>query len=168
VRAALVQTEDLLNEPTAALPKNATEAQLEAATMPVIGSANIAFLDRNSTDGPNARTVKVESTFWISTVVYTVDVKTKFTARTTGPPLVLDALETDKFTKDTVPTFVFPTNMDVEVGKYSVEATQIQYSQTVNLIFNGLVWPHISVATLISVRPVLIKNAERLPPKPRL
>jgi hypothetical protein len=26
---------------------------------------------------------------------------------------------------------------------------QIQYSQTVNLNFNGLTWPHVSVATLV-------------------
>jgi hypothetical protein len=30
-----------------------------------------------------------------------------------------------------------------------VESTQIQYSQQVFLNFNGLTWPHISVATLV-------------------
>jgi hypothetical protein len=32
--------------------------------------------------------------------------------------------------------------------------TQIQYSQTVILNFNGLAWPHVSVATLVSTAPI--------------
>jgi len=32
--------------------------------------------------------------------------------------------------------------------------TQIQYSQTVFLNFNGLSWPHVSVATLMPSAPI--------------
>ena len=37
--------------------------------------------------------------------------------------------------------------------KIKVPGIQIQYSQTVNLVFGGLVWPHISVATLVPTDP---------------
>jgi hypothetical protein len=35
-----------------------------------------------------------------------------------------------------------------------VRSTQIQYTQTVLLNFNGLTWPHVSVATLVPSDPV--------------
>jgi hypothetical protein len=34
--------------------------------------------------------------------------------------------------------------------------TQIQYTQTVLLDFNGLTWPHVSVATLVPKKPVAV------------
>ncbi len=36
----------------------------------------------------------------------------------------------------------------------TVSYTQIQYSQTVFLNFNGLTWPHVSVATLVAESPI--------------
>ena len=169
-RAAIVEALKTVNESAAALPQGTDPAQVAArtiATAPAIGTANIAFLDGNlgRRANPNARTGKVDSTFWISTVVYTVNVTERFVPALTGPPkiLQLDPLEKGQFATDTVPSFVFPSDKPVEVGKYSVEATQIQYSQTVNLTFNGLVWPHISVATIIPVRPVLVNLATKLP-----
>lgn len=153
-------------------------------TAPAIGTSNIAQLDGSLALGPNARTGKVESTFWISTVAYTVEVTEKFVPQLTdGKPtkdqdgkvlhfmqplepiekLQLDPAGKKKFVEETIPSFVFPADQLVEAGKYSVQATQIQYSQTVNLIFNTLVWPHISVATLIPVRPVVVNFAEKLP-----
>ncbi|KAF2421804.1 hypothetical protein EJ08DRAFT_555181, partial [Tothia fuscella] len=123
-------------------------------TKPLEKHANIAFLDGDLAVGanPNAKVGKVESTFWISTVVYSLDVKEKFVpgkgSDGKSKVLQLSPVEKDKFAKDTVPDFVFPPD------KPTVEATQIQYSQSVNLIFNGLAWPHISVATIIPVRPV--------------
>ena len=128
------------------------------------GSANIAFLDGNASQGPNARTGKVTSTFWISTVEYTLTVAERFVPGTKTPDgkLKILQLKPDEFgslPKDTVPEFVFPTDKEVPPGRYKVEATQVQYSQNVSLVFNGLVWPHISVATMVPVRPVLVKRA---------
>ena len=163
---ALRSVNESVNEPVAVLPQNADASA--AATAPAIGTANIAFLDGDLAPGanPNARTGKVESTFWISTVKYSLDIKEKFTPGKgqdgKDKILQLDPLEKDKFPRDTVPSFVFPADKVVEVGQYSVEATQIQYSQTVHLTFNTLVWPHISVATLIPVRPVLVKQGKRI------
>jgi hypothetical protein len=149
-----------------------------ATAEPAIGSANIAFLDgdigkpranpgtdegRLEDTNPNARTGKVESTFWISTIVYTIEVKEDWVP---GEPkfLELDPIPDHEWAKGTVPSFVFPADKTVEAGRYEVEATQIQYSQTVDLIFNGLAWPHISVATIIPVRPVLVNFARRVGP----
>jgi hypothetical protein len=163
----------LIETPTANLPNGPDQVNLEAlreaATAPAIGSANIAFLDGDLGDGtnPNAKTAKVESTFWISTVVYTIEVKENFVPGMdpTGKPKFLpplDPIPTSSWAKDTVPQFVFPSNKPIEAGKYIVEATQIQYSQTVDLIFNTLAWPHISVATLVPVRPIVVNFAKRI------
>lgn len=156
-----------MNQSTASdLLKGDDNASVQArarATAPATGSANIAFLDGNlGKSDPNARTGKVDATFWISTVVYTLDVKQDFTPGPSAKPLILDPIEKPQFPKDTVPSFVFPLDKKVGAGIYRVEATQIQYSQIVNLIFNTLVWPHISVATIVPVRPVLVNFAKFL------
>jgi hypothetical protein len=153
-------------------PKGTDAVQIaarEAATAPAIGTANIAFLDGDlgnfPNNNPNAKTAKVESTFWISTVVYIIEMTDNFTpggnVKLLGP---LDPVPNAKgsWAKDTVPQFVFPADQKVEKGKYSVEATQIQYSQTVDLLFNTLAWPHISVATLVPVRPVVVNFAKKI------
>jgi hypothetical protein len=36
----------------------------------------------------------------------------------------------------------------------AIKTPQIQYSQQVLLNFNGLTWPHVSVATLVPASPV--------------
>ena len=38
-------------------------------------------------------------------------------------------------------------------------ATQLQYAQQVVLNFNGLTWPHVSVATLVPASPVPVPAA---------
>ena len=49
-----------------------------------------------------------------------------------------------------VPIFVIEPPCEIKVPKIiTVTSTQIQYSQTVFLVFAGLTWPHISCATLI-------------------
>jgi hypothetical protein len=51
---------------------------------------------------------------------------------------------------------VNPGREVTEARTITIRFTQIQYSQTVNLSFNGLTWPHVSVATLVSSTPVTI------------
>lgn len=181
-KKAIAKAMKLCSEPTTTDISSMDDTKKSSITAPAIGTSNIAFLDGDSSDGanPNARTGKVESTFWISTVVYTLNVEKDFvpTKDAEGKVITKDGkainiLEVEpeekknptlkgKFVQDTIPTFVFPAEMPVAAGKYAVEATQIQYSQTVNLIFNTLVWPHISVATVIPVRPVLVTFAKKL------
>lgn len=43
--------------------------------------------------------------------------------------------------------------------RLEVTWTQIQYSQTVMLNFNGLSWPHVAVATLVPAGPLKIPRS---------
>ncbi len=108
-----------LSPPTDSLPNG-------PAIAPAIGTANIAFLDGALGKEPNASTAKVESTFWISTVVYTIEVKTRWepelanNAPKLGPNnrptkvLMVDPIQASGFAPDTVPRFVFPADKPVE------------------------------------------------------
>ena len=40
----------------------------------------------------------------------------------------------------------------------TVTGTQLQYTQRVVLDFNGLGWPHVSVATLVAPKPVVVPS----------
>jgi hypothetical protein len=94
----------------------------------------------------------MESTFWISTVQYKITVP----PWTLGsqPVAVSPAPRADGAP---LPTFVCTPPATLAAPKtISVEATQIQYSQTVLLNFRGLSWPHVSVATLIQDDAILI------------
>ena len=46
--------------------------------------------------------------------------------------------------------------VDCTGGTVTVATTQIQYSQKVMLNFNGLSWPHVSVASLVPASPIPI------------
>jgi hypothetical protein len=49
-----------------------------------------------------------------------------------------------------VPTFIVRPPVEIPVPRpITFTFTQIQYSQVVMLNFNGLTWPHVSVATLL-------------------
>jgi hypothetical protein len=55
------------------------------------------------------------------------------------------------------PTFLVDPPVPItQARRIAVTSTQIQYSQTVILNFNGLAWPHVSVATLVPSEPVTI------------
>jgi len=119
------------------------------ATPPIVaggGTDNIAFL------GPNADAVLMTATFWIETVSQ----KIKIPIFKPGNPPVRVPLRND------VPQQLSPV-LTVDPGRevtaereITVQFKQIQYSQTVNLNFNGLRWPHVSVATLVSTTPLAI------------
>ncbi len=56
-----------------------------------------------------------------------------------------------------VPTFsVTPPKAITVPLPIKVTSKQIQYTQTVVLNFNGLSWPHVSVATLVPAAPVVV------------
>ncbi|KAK1751174.1 hypothetical protein QBC47DRAFT_352058 [Echria macrotheca] len=111
------------------------------------GIGNIAFLK------PNANVEFMKSTFFIETVLYDV--------RVPGP---LAPGETVKEVWATMPqpslapTPVFsitagPKGMPEEWKTIQVPGVQIQYTQTVNLMFATLTWPHVSCATLVPTSP---------------
>jgi len=149
------------------LPSTASESKTifenVAATLKSqsIGVTNIAFLDGGIDNQPNGKATNVVSTFWISTVNYTVTVAEEWKPDPNKPKDFLHGLlpdNKDSFVEGTFPTFAFPSDKVVKKGKYSAPATQIQYSQVVDLVFNGLIWPHISVATIVPVDDVLITS----------
>ena len=124
------------------------------------GTSNIAFLLGQANPPPggptsNANAVQMDAVFWIETVVYNVQVP----AMPAGtPPIVLDPVQ--KGSVPVVPSFVaaipFVPGKGFAGGTVAVATTQIQYSQKVLLDFNGLRWPHVSVASLVPAAPVPI------------
>jgi hypothetical protein len=102
---------------------------------------------------PNANTVSMDATFWIETVEYSLVVP-HFTPG--EPPLLLKPTLPAGH-KGPVPTFsVHPRVAITTPRTITVTATQIQYSQHVFLNFNGLTWPHVSVATLVPASPIVV------------
>jgi hypothetical protein len=124
------------------------------------GTANIAFLLGQANPplgGPtsNANDVQMDAVFWIETVIYDVQVP----AMPAGtPPIVRDPVQ--KGNVPLVPSFLaaipFVPGKGFAGGTVKVATTQIQYSQKVLLDFNGLSWPHVSVASLVPTSPMPI------------
>ncbi|KAM5353704.1 hypothetical protein ACJ41O_000354 [Fusarium nematophilum] len=108
------------------------------------GTSNIGFLvgaDAGAatitSQTGNATAVKVTAQYWISTVQASIvlEPSTKTVSPVPSGP------------RDAVPSFL--VDFDVTVQKtVTVQYTQIQYTQEVDLDFNGLRWPHVTVATL--------------------
>ena len=115
------------------------------------GTDNIAFLLGDPTAAtPNAQTVKMDATFWIETVEFTIEVPVFEPGQ---PPLVIPAPTGAE--GQPVPRFLVNPPIRITAPRYiTVQATQIQYSQQVFLNFNGLSWPHVSVATLVPSNPI--------------
>lgn len=123
------------------------------------GAANIDFLLGNPaalTDptpaAPNAQTLGMHATFWIETVRHTFDIPPGSGQRVVTPPAAADA------TGGPRPTFSVEAPDGATKGlRAQLESTQIQYSQLVLLNFNGLTWPHVSVATLVPSDPIPVQ-----------
>ncbi|TKA79279.1 hypothetical protein B0A55_04244 [Friedmanniomyces simplex] len=107
------------------------------------GTANIAFLTGTTSAGPNANAATMTATFWINTVQSTLTIPSG-----SAPLRVIQTPPPHPGAR--VPSFVVPpTANPVGERTITVTHTEIQYSQTVNLNFAGLTWPHVSVATLV-------------------
>ncbi|KAI9654638.1 MAG: hypothetical protein M1821_005845 [Bathelium mastoideum] len=127
------------------------------ATLTGGGTTNISFLlgdeptpgDPDSDPKPNAHAASMKSKFWIETVAYEVHVPELTTTDT--------VLLKPHMPNDSAPTPVFaitpPPQLPSEGKVITVPGIQIQYSQTVNLNFAKLTWPHVSVATLVPTGP---------------
>ena len=117
------------------------------------GTDNIAFLLGNSSaSAPNADAVQMQAVFWIETVEFTIEVPIFQPGQ---PPLIIPA-ETGAAGQP-VPEFQVSPPIPITAPRaIKVAVPQIQYSQQVLLNFNGLSWPHVSVATLVPASPVSI------------
>lgn len=152
--AAGTITQAILTDPNTVL-RNAIKGQtitqtttIQINTAPAAplfggGTDNIAFLLGNPpATAPNAQTLSMQATFWIETVEHVIIVP-PFKAGE-GPltiPSESPGGPASRF-------LVHPPIPIPEPRPIKVFTTQIQYSQVVFLNFNGLTWPHVSVATL--------------------
>jgi hypothetical protein len=92
----------------------------------------------------------MDATFWIETVEYTLKVPVFEPGH---PSLVIPAPTGAE--GQPIPHFLVSPPMPIKEPRYiTVQAPQIQYSQHVFLNFNGLTWPHVSVATLVPSDPI--------------
>lgn len=123
------------------------------AALPLFGggTANIAFLlGQANASKPNAEDLSMVATFWIETVEHFIIVPPFAVGH---PPLTLPAAAGGA--GEPVTRFIVdPPNGNPAPRLLTVTSTQIQYSQLVLLNFNGLSWPHVSVATLVPSAPV--------------
>jgi hypothetical protein len=109
------------------------------------GVDNIAFLlGQAAANAPNAQTLQMLAIFWVETIEEVVQV----------PPLKIGQTFAVRAKPSTpgqrVPTFSGTAPLDSDKPReIAVRYTQIQYTQTVLLNFNGLTWPHVSVNTLV-------------------
>jgi len=124
------------------------------------GTDNIAFLLGNPpppgtdpdqpTQNANAQATHMTATFWIETVRYVMEVPAH---RHGSPPLTIAAATGEA--GQPVPRFLVDPPTDIiKPRPITVTSTQSQYSQRVLLNFNNLLWPHVSVATLVPGRPI--------------
>jgi hypothetical protein len=115
------------------------------------GTDNIAFLLGDAAAvKPNANAIQMEATFWIETVETAIVVPP---FKPGDPPLLIAPKKTSN--RQPLPTFAVAPPVELKEPKtITVTYTQIQYSQLVLLVFNGLNWPHVSVATLVPQDPI--------------
>jgi hypothetical protein len=159
-------TQDILTDPNTVL-RNATAHQTILSTTalgvgttpdsPLFGGGNdnIAFLLGNETaTQPNAQTTKTSSFYWVEEVQHTLTVP----AWTPGqPPLAIPA----PTTSGPAPVFlVTPPTAVTQPRQLKATSIQIQFSQKVILNFNGILWPHVSVATLVPNAPIPISPSQ--------
>jgi|ERR1022692_459558 hypothetical protein len=148
-------TQAILDDPNTVL-RNATAGQTILSTTslhlpaaprsPLFGGGvdNIAFLlgDQAATQ-PNAQVTQMDSFFWIETVQHVITVPRWTPGQ---PPLAIPA----QAATGPAPVFlVKPPTAVTRPRRIKVTSHQIQYSQVVILNFNGILWPHVSVGTLV-------------------
>jgi hypothetical protein len=160
--AAGTITQAILTDPNTVLRNHIAKQKITSTTTIIIstnpaaplfggGTDNIGFLLGNqAASAPNADAVQMQAVFWIETVEHTILVPI---SKPGQPPLVLAALTGEA--GEPVPRFQITPTVEITAPRQiTVSTTQIQYSQEVLLNFNGLSWPHVSVATLVPSYPI--------------
>ncbi len=157
-------TQAMLDNPVSLLSRHLTGLNVTSNTAITVstrptpplfggGNNNMAFLmgDAKAT-APNAQAVTMEATFWVETVEYTIRVPVHALGQ---PPLTIAAEGGTGGAP--VPSFLVNPPVAITAPRtIKATATQIQYAQKVFLNFNGLTWPHVSVATLVPAAPVAV------------
>jgi hypothetical protein len=131
-----------------------------STTEPITGGGvdMISFLlgDPNATPviNGNANVQGMTATFWIEKIQCDLEVpifQLGDAALILSPPAGALGQPVPRFLIDPPIAIAAPRQI-------SVWYHQIQYSQTVNLLFNGITWPHVSVATLVHKDPISPSN----------
>ncbi len=156
--AAGTITQAMITDPTVVLRNRIAGQKITATDVIIIstspakplfggGTDNIAFLLGDAAAAnPNAQATQMTAIFWIETVEHTITVPV---FKVGSPALTIDA-EKPKAPGEPVTKFLVQPPKDITAPKQiTVSSTQIQYVQTVLLNFKGLIWPHVSVATLV-------------------
>jgi hypothetical protein len=155
-------TQAMLSDPAVLLRDHIASQTITSTTVITISTAPAAPLTGGGTDNiafllgtagaPNAQTLKMEAVFWIETVEFSIDVPAFEPGQ---PPLIIPA--NAGAAGQPVPEFSVNPPIPVTAPRtIKVTADQIQYAQQVFLNFNGLTWPHVSVATLVPAAPLSI------------
>lgn len=167
-------TQEMLDDPNSVLRKaiahqtitHTTEISISTTGLPASpasgGSSNIAFLvnggEPADTIGnpasPNANAIKMTATFWIETV----QTKLRIPVFRPGHPPIHFPIRTAIPGHPNHHLVLDPVRDVPKPTEITLHFTQIQYSQTVILNFNGLSWPHVSVATLTPATSVPIPH----------
>ena len=162
--AAGTITQAMLSDPNTVIRNHVAGLNITSTTvipistqpgLPIFGGGtdNIAFLLGDAAGAkPNANAIKMEAIFWIETVATTISVPAQVpggSAVTVSPAPTNPGQPVPSYQID--PTASIPAPVIIPVTY-----TQIQYSQTVLLSFNGLNWPHVSVATLVPSASILV------------
>jgi hypothetical protein len=116
------------------------------------GTDNIAFLVGPAPTSENANAVQMTAIFWIETVEETILVPP---FKPGAAPHLLSASASAPGQRVARFAVQPPTELK-EPRKITVQFTQLQYTQTVFLNFNGLTWPHVSVNTLVPAHDVVV------------
>ena len=102
----------------------------------------------------NANVLGLTATFWIEKIQCDLAVPI---FKLGDEPLILSPPA--GASRQPVPRFIVKPPVAITAPRQiSVWYHQIQYSQTVNLLFNGITWPHVSVATLVHKDPITPSN----------
>jgi hypothetical protein len=163
--AAGTITQAILDDPNTVLRNHINAQKIVATTIisvatqaapPITGGGtdNIAFLTGGSpSNSPNAQTAQMSATFWIETVEETIVIPI---FKPGQPPLTIKSAA-DASGRPT-PRFIVRPPVEIPIPRpITIRFTQIQYSQNVTLFFNGLSWPHVSVATLVQSDDVVVQ-----------
>ena len=160
LNAAGTITQPILDNPNLILKNRAAAQNIISTTVIAIntspaaplfggGTDDIAFLlgDQNAAH-PNANAIQMSAIFWVETVNEIITVP----ANTGKQPVIVPGAANAG--EPVVSYSVTAMTPSAEETTVEVWYTQIQYTQTVLLNFNGLTWPHVSVATLVPNEPV--------------
>jgi hypothetical protein len=155
--AAGTITQAMLTDPNSVIRNHIAGVNITSTTVILIstqpglpifggGTDNIAFLLGDPAGAkPNANAIKMEAIFWIEEVATTITVP----AFTPGDkPITISPAPVNP--SQPVPSFLINPSVAIPAPiTIPVTYTQIQYTQTVLLVFAGLNWPHVSAATLV-------------------